>query len=76
LSERREELIKDLVSKEIEVGTHYRPIHTMSAYSNKLAEANTPLTDEVGKRIVTLPIHPNLTDDDVSYIIKAINSFR
>lgn len=75
ISDDREELIKHLEGKGIEVGTHYRPIHTLSAYKHKQTKVNTPVTDNVGKRIVTIPIHANLNDDDVSHIIKSINSF-
>lgn len=73
LSNEREEMIKHLNSKGIEVGTHYRPIHTMTAY--KHIKTDTPITDEIGKKIVTIPIHVNLTDNEVSYIIDSINSF-
>lgn len=70
--DRREDLARDLETKGIEVGMHYRPIHTMSAYKSM---ANVPVTDRAGKRIVTIPIHANLSDDDVSHVIKSINSF-
>jgi perosamine synthetase len=73
MSDRREKLIKHLGGKGIEVGTHYRPVHTMSAY--KQAGANTRVTDSAGKRIVTIPIHANLSDSDVSHVINSINSF-
>jgi perosamine synthetase len=75
ISEKRDELIRYLNSRGIEVGTHYRPIHTMSAYSHKSNDANTPITDDVGKKIVTIPIHTNLSDANVSYIIESINLF-
>jgi dTDP-4-amino-4,6-dideoxygalactose transaminase len=73
ISDRRVKMIKHLEVKNIEVGIHYRPIHTMSAY--KRAGENTKVTDSVGKRIITIPIHANLSDDDVSHVIKSINSF-
>ena len=56
----------------IETGIHYRPIHTMSLYKK---EINLPITDIVGKSIVSLPIHPNLTETDTDRIIKAVNDF-
>jgi perosamine synthetase len=74
--DKREKLIRDLTIRGIEVGTHYKPIHTMSAYHNKSNQAKIPVTDEVGKKVVTLPIHPNLTDDDITYIIKSVNAFQ
>lgn len=75
ISQQREQLIKYLNSRGIEVGTHYKPIHSMSAYIHKSNDANTPITDDLGKKIVTIPIHPNLSDENVSYIIESINSF-
>jgi perosamine synthetase len=75
LCEQRDKLIKDLFSKGIEVGTHYRPIHTMSAYQHFSRKPNLPVTNEIGNKIITLPIHPNLTDEEVSHIIGTVNSF-
>lgn len=68
----RNELIKKLHRMRIEVGAHYNPVHMMSYYNHK---ANLPITEQVGKEVITLPMHPNLTNDDVDTVIKAINSF-
>lgn len=73
MSDRRKELALHLEEKGIEIGMHYRPVHSMTAY--KSAKANTPVTDSASKKIVTIPIHANLNDDDVSHIIKSINTF-
>ena len=56
----------------IETGTHYRPIHIMSMYKNK---KKLPMTEKVGKKIISLPTHPNLTNNDVTEIISKINRF-
>jgi len=56
----------------IEVGIHYKPIHTMTYYKNKI---KLPITEKIGKEIISIPIHQNLTTDDVSKIIKAVNKF-
>ena len=61
---------KKLLEKGIETGTHYRPIHNMTLFNKK---NNLPNTELVGKEIVTIPTHPNLSEDDVNYIIKKIN---
>jgi dTDP-4-amino-4,6-dideoxygalactose transaminase len=54
----------------IETGTHYTPIHRFSMYrgNDKL-----PTTESVSKSIVSLPTHPNLSENDVDYVIKSIN---
>jgi dTDP-4-amino-4,6-dideoxygalactose transaminase len=75
LTSKRQELINYLNSVGIEVGTHYRPIHTMTAY-RQFADSSLPVTERVGKEIITIPIHPNLTDEDVTTIIDGINRFN
>mgnify|MGYP006143545935 CR=1 FL=1 len=56
----------------IETGIHYNPIHTMSMYKSK---TKLPITENVGKKIVSIPIHPNLSDNDVEKIINSVNKF-
>lgn len=61
---------KKLSEKGIETGIHYKPIHTFSFYKSK---SKLPITEKVGREIVTLPTHPNLTQNDVEKIIKEVN---
>ena len=61
---------KTLFKKGIETGIHYKPIHTFSFYKSKI---NLPITERIGNEIVSLPTHPNLTEENVEYIIKEIN---
>jgi perosamine synthetase len=56
----------------IETGIHYKPIHHMSFYKNS---QSLPFTELVSKEIVSIPMHPNITKDQVSYIIESINEF-
>ena len=72
--ESRNNFIEYMNNKGIEVGTHYRPIHTMTIYS-QFEGQNLPVTNEIANKIVTIPIHTNLKDDEVTFIIEAINSF-
>ncbi len=63
---------KKLLEKGIETGTHYKPIHQMSLYKKSV---KLPLTEKIAKEIVTLPIHPNLTESQIDYIVKTVNRF-
>ena len=63
---------KKLLEKGIETGTHYKPIHQMSFYKKSI---KLPITEKIAKGIVTVPIHPNLTDSQIDYIVKTINRF-
>ena len=68
----RDKFRKDLNNRGIETGTHYKPIHKMSFYkrSNKILN-----TEKAGKEMVTIPIHPNLTQFQIEYITKTVNKF-
>ena len=59
----------------IETGIHYPiPPHKQEAYKeyNRLA---LPITEQLANEVVSLPIAPYLTDDDIHYIANAINQF-
>ena len=72
LVKNRDRFMKKLRDEGIETGIHYKPIHHMTYYKKNL---KLPNTEEVASQIVSLPTHPNLTDDDVSRIIKQVNRF-
>ena len=72
LVKNRKNLIKYLLDKNIETGTHYKPIHKMTYYKSNIS---LKLTEKFSKQIISLPTHPNLSENDVTKIIKTINSF-
>lgn len=72
LVKNRNKFIKKMSSSGIEVGIHYKPIHTMSLYRTKY---DLPITKKVGQTIVSLPIHANLKEHDIDRIIRSVNRF-
>ena len=68
----RNKFREKLAKKGIETGIHYKPIHNFSLYKSKI---KLPITEKVGKEIVTLPTHPNITEKDLEKIIKTVNQF-
>jgi dTDP-4-amino-4,6-dideoxygalactose transaminase len=72
LVKNRQKFREKLYKKGIETGTHYKPIHLMKMYKGDNA---LPITESVGKQIVTIPIHPNLKKFEIEKIIKTINDF-
>ena len=72
LVKNRSKFRKNLQKSGIETGIHYKPIHKMTFYKSKL---KLPITEKVGKEIVTLPTHPNLSENDVERIITQVNRF-
>lgn len=72
LLKNREQFRKKMKNIGIETGIHYQPIHKFSMYAK---HSRLPITENVGKSIVTLPTHPNLSDSDVDLIIHSVNKF-
>jgi len=72
LVKNREKFMKKLSTLGIETGIHYKPIHKMLMYKNK---TKLPITEKTSQAIVSIPIHPNLTHNDVDYILKQVNKY-
>ena len=70
LVKNRKKFMKKMLENGIETGIHYKPIHEMSYYKKKI---HLDVTESVGKEIVTIPIHANLSNNDVTRIVNTIN---
>ena len=70
--------LKDFLSeKGIASGIHYPvPLHLQPAYSYLgLKEGAFPDTERISKRILSLPMFPELSDDQIERVAKAIEEF-
>ncbi|MDD5687557.1 MAG: DegT/DnrJ/EryC1/StrS family aminotransferase [Elusimicrobia bacterium] len=79
-TDKRDDLQKYLENEGITALTHYPiPIHKQEGYPwGKHADMNIslPLTERSANRLLSLPMFPELTDDEVSYTIEAIKRWR
>ena len=66
------EFMKKMLENNIETGIHYLPIHKMKYYNSKI---KLKITEDMTKKIVSLPIHPNLKNTEIDKIIKLTNKF-
>lgn len=76
-AERRDELKAFLESKGIGSAIHYpTPIHLQTAAKSLgHSEGSFPVTERQSKRILSLPIHQNLTEDQIDHVAEAIRKF-
>ena len=72
LVKNRDEFRKKMTDVGIETGIHYKPIHKMTMYKSNV---KLPVTEEIGRKIVTLPTHPNLTEENIYRIVESVNKF-
>jgi dTDP-4-amino-4,6-dideoxygalactose transaminase len=65
--------IEKLKAVGIQTSIHYPPVHIFSYYHDHLGYKDTslPLTETVGRREVTLPLYPGLTDEQVQMVVCA-----
>jgi len=71
--EKRDQLNIYLQEKGISTGVHYIPNNHYEMYHSFRGE--TPVSDSVWKRLLTLPLFPDLNGEEVNFIIKEITEF-
>ena len=67
----RDGLNATLGEKGIHTGMHFKPLHTMT-YWKKAQRIPLPHTDGVFQRILSLPVHDALTDEEQETVIEAV----
>lgn len=67
---RRNAVIKAMAEAGIQCSVHYRPIHTFSAY--EAFAADVPLTDRIAGSIVTLPLFPGMSEEQIFDVVEAL----
>jgi dTDP-4-amino-4,6-dideoxygalactose transaminase len=71
LNGKRDALIEKFKALGIQYGIQYRPNHLLSYFRSSYP---LPVTEEVYSRIISIPMHPELSDDDINLICRTINS--
>jgi len=73
----RTSLIKYLISNSVGYGIHYPyPVHLQSAYKFlSYKKGSLPKTEKFANQILSLPIFPELTNQEVKFIINLLNKF-
>jgi dTDP-4-amino-4,6-dideoxygalactose transaminase len=76
-TDRRDELKNFLEGKGVSTGIHYPvPIHKQEAWrSIGGADFKLPLTDKITGEILSLPMYPELKNEEVEYICSAVTEF-
>ena len=64
-------LIQFLTDLKIPVGVHYKPNHLHSFFACDTS-TSLPSTDDIYPRLLTLPLHPEISLNDVDFIVKSL----
>jgi dTDP-4-amino-4,6-dideoxygalactose transaminase len=73
-SQRRDTLIEQLSAKGIQTGIHYPiPVHLQKAYADPAYPTGSlPVSESVASEVLSLPIYPELTSEQISAMARAV----
>jgi len=69
----RDRLIAHLKHRGIAPGVHYYPLHMHPYYAS--LDAQCPIAEEIWKRILSLPMYPDMTGEEIKRVIEAVITF-
>ena len=74
--DQRDILQRNLATKHIETRVHYKePLHELPAYSDYHGPDILSVASALSRRVLSLPIYPELSDLEVEYIIDSVLDF-
>lgn len=71
---RRDDALRAFTAEKIGVGVHYQSLPEHPYYQESLGwrPEDTPIATDIGRRTVSLPLSPGMSDDDVEDVIRAV----
>lgn len=74
--EKRDALSAYLGQKGIMSKVYFPPVHLTQFYQNELGyDCRLPSTERISRQVLTLPMYPSLTKDEINYIVESIVAF-
>jgi len=71
----RDEAVEKLREKGVGVGVHYpTPIHQQPYYQKLGYSDSLPQSEAASREVLSLPVHPSLSQDDLDQIVEAVAS--
>jgi UDP-4-amino-4-deoxy-L-arabinose-oxoglutarate aminotransferase len=72
----RDEFMAELSSLGVNAGLHFTPVHLHKHYATKygIKPGSMPITEAAGEEIMSLPLYPLLTPEDVERVVAAIKT--
>ena len=72
-SPQRDELLAALNSRNIPAAIHYpQPVHSQPAYAGRVQHSDLSETERACREILSLPLHPHLSEEAVDFTINAV----
>jgi dTDP-4-amino-4,6-dideoxygalactose transaminase len=73
----RDELQRKLMEERISTSIHFLPVHRLSWYRERYPDQpSLPVAERAGHEILSLPLSPAHSDDDIADVIEALGRIR
>ena len=71
---KRDEIIGRLQDRNIGIAVNYRAVHLLRYFAQRFGyeRGALPVAESIGDRTISLPLYPQLTDDEVGRVIAAV----
>ena len=69
----RDQLIDYLADKKIHTSVHFKPLHLYELMRDD--NKKLPVSEKEWVKLITLPTHSGMTDDDIDYVVYWVNKF-
>jgi len=69
----RDDMIDYLASKKIHTSVHFKPLHLYELLKDD--SKNLPIAEKEWIKLVSLPCHNGMTDEDIDYVVYWVNKF-
>jgi len=70
---RRDELAKELKKEGIGYGIYYdKPLHKLEIVKELIGEKSLPVSDKLSREVISLPVHPFLSQSDIEKVSKVV----
>jgi len=70
----RDAALKQLNDAGIGAGIYYPvPLHQQAYVREAIGTVSLPVTEQMAREVISLPVHPQLTNDELAYIVDEVN---
>jgi perosamine synthetase len=70
----RDGLVQALAERGVGTAIHYpRPVHDQPLYRGQQGKDPCPVSSRLASKVLSLPVHPLLSESDLTAIVRAVN---
>lgn len=72
----RDVVVAALEAQGIGTALHFPPVHRQAYYAKNNPVGSLPISEDIGERLLSLPLFPGMTNDDVDRVAAVLNQLK